>query len=383
MFKNGKLRLLMTLAGFERLGIEDEPDATWIIPSTISAKELRELRETILQHRNNPVMEYGDDDPLKAEDMLRRASAAKPRRVEYDDDSDGDGIVSDDIEEFLFPPGGPTNRKSTALETLKQNRRKRKTTVSGDEGERDINDEKRDGNRKAREAADLERRRKIKSNKFVRDVDEETDEELDREFFAREEMRRKGQAEKILLALNAARVVEGKKRKIAGEVDKGEEKKRKSGSLLARAEGKDSDDEGEGDDSITSSPSESTSGPFHAITPLSSPHLDTSQQQQQQQKEATSKALPSKYEVLKSREKDIPDPGFTTSRRGHVKKDINQEGDDPMHDYDDDNDNDDDDDDEGMSENPSPRAESKPLHSNPRKRGRMIVFSSSDDSDED
>lgn len=397
MFKNNKLRLLMTLAGFERLGIEDEPDATWIIPSTLSAKELHELRETILQHRDNPIMEYGDEDPLKAENMLRRASAAKPRRrAEYDDDSDGtDGIASDDIEEFLFPAGGPTSRKSTALETLKQKRRKRKTVGSGDEGEGAIiDDEIRDAKRKAREAADLERRRKIKSNKFVRDVDEETDEELDREFFAREELRRKGQAEKILLALDAGRVVEGKKRKVGGEggVGKGGEKRRrKSGSRLARAEDDgDSDDEeeeGEGrdqdedDNSTTSSPSKSTSEPSRAITPLSSPHLDTSQQhQQQKEKETISKQPPSK--LLKPQEKEIEkDNPNDDIKKGFNQEDDNDE-DEPMHDYDDSAEDDDEYDEGGGGDEKENPSSSYPK---PRKRarGRTIVLSSSEEDDGD
>lgn len=299
MFKNNKLRLLMTLAGFERVGIDDEPDTAWIIPSALSAKELLETHTSILKHRNNPVMEYGEEDPIKAEDMLRRASAAKSRRVAYDDDSESDGIVSDDAEEFLFPAGGPTSRKSSALEELKHKRRRRKTAGSEEERE-GITDKTLEARREAREAADLERRRKIKSNQFVRESDEETDEELDRKFFAREEMTRRGQSGKVLEALKAgsvSTVVEGRKRKIEG-ADNGGGKRSKIDHIVSHAEDRNSQDENneEGDDddddnsSTTSTRSDAHSNPapsdLEESTPLSSPHFEdhpSSQPQQQHQ----------------------------------------------------------------------------------------------------
>lgn len=221
IFRDNKLRLLMTLAGFERLGIDDEPDTTWIIPSTLSAKELHETHEIIEKHRNNPIMEYGDEDPLTAEEMLRRAPTVKPPRADYDDDSQDDGIVSDEEDDFLFRAGGPTeiNKKPAALQELKKKRRKRRQIASGDEGE-GISDEMREARRNAKMLADREKRRKMKSQLLVRDSDDESNEELDREFFAREEALRMGQGEKVLEALRAGRVgimVEGaKKRKSAG-----------------------------------------------------------------------------------------------------------------------------------------------------------------------
>lgn len=281
MFKDNKLRLLMSLAGFERLGIDDEPGATWIIPSTLSARELSETQETVEKHRETPIREYGDEDPVSAEEMLRRASAYKTRRAEYDDDSDGDGIVSDDEEEFLYPAGGPTNThsKSSALEELKRKRRKRRAITSGDEGE-GLDDETREARREARRQTELEKRRKIKSNEFVRDTDEESDEELDREFFAREELRRKGQAEKVLEALRAGRVstvVEGRKRKIGG-VDDGGGKKNKPNSTLSDPLEDDTSGNEHSPSIIGSRAVSVDSDGDSPGTPLSSPHLDASQE---------------------------------------------------------------------------------------------------------
>ena len=229
MFKDSKLRLLMALAGFERLSLEDEPNATWIIPSSLTSAQLKHTRETIEQHRNRPVFEYGEDDPMTAEELLRRKPTEKTHRAEYDDDSEGDGIVGDNNaeEEFLFPPNHRTSHKS-ALDELKKKRRKRHTVLSGDESE--LDEATREARRKARELADLEKRRKIKSHDFIHDSDEETDEERDREFFAREEARRKGQGQKVMEALRAGRItrtVEGENVKSSRASGK-EDRKRKS-----------------------------------------------------------------------------------------------------------------------------------------------------------
>lgn len=237
MFKDNKLRLLMTLAGFERLGVEDEPGVTWIIPSTILARELHETHEMIEKHRNNPMTEYGEEGNLKkADDMLRRASSEKKRRVEYDDDSGGDdGFISEGDEDFLYAPGGPTpmEKRADALDQLKKKRRRHKN-----KGDEDIltDDEARQAKRKAKLAAEKEKMRRMKSKLMVGDSDEESNEEEDRAFFAGEEALRRAQAEKALEALNAGelngitstlQVKESKKRKNAADGDFGGRGRRK------------------------------------------------------------------------------------------------------------------------------------------------------------
>lgn len=215
IFKDAKLRLLMTLVGFERLGIDDKPDATWIIPSAITARQLHETHDVIEKHRNDPVMEYGEEDPMTADEMLRRKPAEKVRRAAYDDDLSGDdGIVSDgNDDDLLFPARGPTDTgprtAAAALEKLRQKRRRRrdKPTSDNEDGVGELDDETRELRRKAREAKDLKKREMFKSAEFVYDSDD--DPEVDRLFFEREEMRRTGHAKKVMEVLKAG-MVEGK-----------------------------------------------------------------------------------------------------------------------------------------------------------------------------
>lgn len=278
MFKDNKLRLLMTLAGFERLGIDDEPDVTWIIPSTISARELHESCEIIEKHCNNPTFEYGDEDPMTAEEMLRRVPAAKAQ-ANYDDDSEADDIISVEEEDFLFRPGGPTetNPKTAVLDELKKKRRKRRTAASGDE-DGGISDDTRRDRQRAKLLGDRANERKMKSKFFVRDSDDDSNEELDMEFFAREEAIRKGQADRVLEALVSGKAnapVMGKKRKseIHGE---GKRKRTKSSPALS-----DSEDVETADEDSSSSPHRQRSvsrGAYSLTTPLSSPRVGSSQE---------------------------------------------------------------------------------------------------------
>ncbi|KAL9104750.1 MAG: hypothetical protein Q9163_000362 [Psora crenata] len=238
IFKDAKLRLLMALSGFERLGEEDGPNATWIIPSPLTSAQLRHTHDVIEQHRQNPKFHYGEEDSIPAEEMLRRKPTEQARRADYDDDSDGDGTAHDGQgeEEFLFPAGGPTNTvnpRKSALDALQKKRRKRRHQVDEDTG---LDDDAREARRRARAAADRERRRGIKSAQFVRDSDDESNEERDREFFVREEARRRGQRNRVAEALRAGRVVgrmEGEKGE-EGEATETSGKKRKAGAEQRR-----------------------------------------------------------------------------------------------------------------------------------------------------
>lgn len=276
MFKDNKLRLLMTLAGFERLGIDDEPDTTWIIPSKTSARELHESQEIIEKHRNNPTWEYGDEDPMTAEEMLRRAPTVKPSRAEYDDDSEGDSIVSNED----FRPGGPTesNKKAAALKELKKKRRKRESTAS-EIDDRELSDDVRDARRQAGLLVDRGKKGKMKSKFFIRGSDDESNEELDMEFFAGEEAIRRKQAEKALEVLVTGRPsagVNSKKRKSKTH-DEGRRKRTKSTPALS-----DSEDIGIADEASSSSSPHLqrslSSGADPASTPRSSPKVNSSQE---------------------------------------------------------------------------------------------------------
>ncbi len=278
MFKNGYLRLLMTLIGFQQISAEDEPDASWIVPSGLSADQLKQSLELIKQNEFNPPV---FDDGKEAEDLIRRksASTAARRREAFDDESDN-GIDSGE-EEFLFPAGGPTAmKKSDALEALKTRRRRRKSKVD-EEADPSITEEERRAREEARRAKDLEKQRKIKSALYIHDSDEESDEERDRAFFEQEEklrQRTKIAAMKELLGIGKSndtaktsgntRATSTSKKRRANDIssdssdDDDSPLARDRSSSMARDEEADSEAEAE---------AEATD------TPLSSPHIRSSQ----------------------------------------------------------------------------------------------------------
>ncbi|KZF22769.1 putative topoisomerase 1-associated factor 1 [Xylona heveae TC161] len=267
MFRDNRLRLLMKLVGFERLGLDDEPDATWVIPSILSAQTLSQNLEYISAAEVEPPQLDGKS----AEDCIRRKSAAR-RRADYDDDDDdAEGDVGAD-EDFLFPAGGPTIRKSDSLQKLKtRRRRKNKDNDEGDE----VDEEAAKARREARRIADLEKRRKIKSELFVHDSDDEDDEDRDREFFALEEKRRQEHARKVhdtLMSIEQPGSNSRKKRKSEGGNISGKKRTKRTATVL------ENDEEETGVESISSRSSidrddiMSDSADPATDTPFSSPH---------------------------------------------------------------------------------------------------------------
>jgi replication fork protection complex subunit Tof1/Swi1 len=197
LFKNGYLRLLMTLVGMQRAGLDDDPDASWVIPSTMSADQIKEAHDLVKKFEFSPPV---FDDGKEAGDFIRRKSAgAAPRkRAVFDDEDDG---IDDDEEELLFPAGGPTikQKSADALEALKKKRRRRRR--EGTDEDDGITDEVRAARAAARKQRELEKNRKIKSELFIRDSDDETDEERDRIFFEQEEKLRKANKINIMKEL--------------------------------------------------------------------------------------------------------------------------------------------------------------------------------------
>ncbi|PQE22244.1 replication fork protection complex subunit Tof1 Swi1 protein [Rutstroemia sp. NJR-2017a WRK4] len=181
MFKNGHLRLLMKLVGLTTSGAADDPEASWIVPSSKSADQLQEALDLIKKFEFSPPT---FDDGKEAADHIRRVSAGLGRkRAVFDDESDN-GIDDDSEEELLFEPGGPTAmKKSDALKALKKSRRRRRKSGS-EEGE-GLSEEILAARAEARRLKELEKNAKIKSEKYVVDSDE--DEEADRVFFEAEE----------------------------------------------------------------------------------------------------------------------------------------------------------------------------------------------------
>ena len=197
MFKDNKLRLLMSLAGLVWNGKHDNPDGTWVIPASLTAEALRDTAATIEKHRLDPVHQYGDDEPVAAEEMLQKKSKPVTRRAAFDDDS---GIESDDFgeEDFLFPAGGPTASKSAALEELKSKRRKRKR-----QSQEDVDEETAAARRKVRKLTELEKQRKIKSELYVHDSDDEEDEARDLKFFRSERELQRKHAAKVVQSMQS------------------------------------------------------------------------------------------------------------------------------------------------------------------------------------
>lgn len=194
MFKNGRLRLLLTLIGFERLGDEDVLGTAWIIPSSVNSHDLAESKEAIEYYEKTPWQ--AEDAHQDAEDMIRRKNKAS-KHDQDDEDAPRDAFIDDSEgdEEFLFPDNPRKKRSKDILKELRA-RRKRKRGSDDDNDDIDELDEEAAARRRAaREAAARERRHKIKSEAYIRDSDDESDVERDRLFFEREEELRKKTAE--------------------------------------------------------------------------------------------------------------------------------------------------------------------------------------------
>ena len=256
MFKNARLKLLMTLVGFERLGFEDAIDTTWIVPAALSSSELGGKLSIVERFEQSP---WTSDDPDESpEDLLRRARhTAKDededvRRDAFIDDSEGD----DGLEDFMFPDNIRSKLPAGgALEALKEARRKRKKTE-----QEPLDDDAAEARRRANQAAALERLRKIKSELYIHDSDEDMNEEESREFFAREEESRKRQAERVRQALKLA-ITDGggksKKRKSASKTDAPDKRRRHDDS---------EEDELPSDEDVDLTEAESISSPQHVDT---------------------------------------------------------------------------------------------------------------------
>ncbi|KAL4803932.1 timeless protein-domain-containing protein [Aspergillus unguis] len=212
MFLNAKLRLLMTLLKFERLGQENVEGISWVVPSELKPAELRESKAVI-----DKALVIGNIDGRDPTDLLRKKYGHEPRGVtdqtaldvHFGSDSEGEDVVPDGP---LFPPN--PRSKANALDDLKKKRKKRK-----DKGEREpLDEETLEERRQARLDNTRSRLAKIKSDLYVHASDEESDDEADQEFFRIEEETRRDQSERIKKALLLGRSEEtGRKSKKRGK----------------------------------------------------------------------------------------------------------------------------------------------------------------------
>jgi replication fork protection complex subunit TIMELESS/Tof1/Swi1 len=198
MFKNARLRLLMSLVGFEKVGEEDVPEASWIVPSSLAEVDLRDTKSIIEKMLENPPSEDDGIDPRKQLRRKRVASSSVDHYssdIDFGSDSEGEDNIPDGL---LFPPN--PRSKSNTLDEPKKNRRKRRQK-DDDESQDDAQLEE---HRRNRQANALARQAKIKSDLYIHASDDDTDEDADRDFFLQEEERRKTQAERIRQELLAS-----------------------------------------------------------------------------------------------------------------------------------------------------------------------------------
>ncbi|KAK5663107.1 hypothetical protein OQA88_6523 [Cercophora sp. LCS_1] len=184
IFKNPHLRLLMKLVGMERLAptLDETPDSSWILPGTLTAEALHDSLDLINKAEFSPPT---FEDGTLAEDQLRRKSAAPRKRVAHDDEGDNlNDFLSDGDENFFFPAGGPTVRKSTEEDAPRPKKRQRRLRQR-EEGE-ELTEEQLDEKARARRKKELEKARKIKSQMYVDPADDESDPEEMAEFLAQE-----------------------------------------------------------------------------------------------------------------------------------------------------------------------------------------------------
>jgi replication fork protection complex subunit Tof1/Swi1 len=318
MFKDNKLRLLMTLVGFTRLGAELDPEASWIIPSSLASADLQEAIDLIRKFEFDPPV-Y--DDGKTAEDFLRSKAAAarrSTRRVEYDDDSDGIDHESE-ADRGEYAVDGPTARKSDGRKVLKRRRRER-TPVELDDEERELRAE-------ARRKKELEKQRKVKSTMFVHDSDDEDwDEERDKEFFEREKALRESTVAqfKKSLALGSTELASTKKRKGDEEPTESKKKKRKSPPKKP-ARPFDMDDSGDEDEAVVVSSRESSPAIDDKVdtdsekettdTPLSSQHAGATHDSDSDDEPMRSSATAKIQEVVMADAEDEEDDVAPITRR--------------------------------------------------------------------
>lgn len=300
MFKNGHLRLLMTLIGFRRTSGEDDPEAPWTIPSSLSAAQLKEAFDLIKKFEFSPPT---FDDGQEAGDFIKRKNLSTTARKRAAFDDEDVGIDSDDDEEeFLFEPGGPTapKRSAAAIEALKKSRRRKRREGTEDAEERRLTDEQLNARAEAKRQRELEKNRKIKSEMYVQDSDED-DEEANAAFYAKEqeirektnrlfreeqERLRKQQNLKELLNVAKGKGVKGKgkKRPSSAVAEDSDEDLLLGGGRKSPAP-QDSDDGAERASARSSSAARDNvleeSEDEATDTPMSSPHVRTSNPKRQ------------------------------------------------------------------------------------------------------
>jgi replication fork protection complex subunit Tof1/Swi1 len=241
LFKDKHLRLLLTAVGYQRLGVAEDTEASWILPGELSSTKLNDIATKIQQAEFDPPTFDGRSatDMIKPKgSYVRRETTSEP----FGDASDVEEGASDadnDLDAPMFPPNLREKRKQAAdddEEAPKKKRRLQRRNAGEDPTDSDA--ERRAESRREKER---ERNERIKSKLFVTASDDESDAEGDAEFFRLEEERRqkmKGIIRNQLLAeMNEVGKGDGGKGKKAGKKEV-----RAKAKEVARALGEDEDD---------------------------------------------------------------------------------------------------------------------------------------------
>ncbi|ATY60347.1 drug resistance [Cordyceps militaris] len=183
MFKNPYLRLLMNLVGVRLLGpaTEETPESVWIIPSEVTANQLKDALHYINQAEFNPPT---FEDGTSAEQQLKRKTVPRKKAAFDDDNADDEDGLDDFLDDpMMFPAGGPTARK--VVDETKKSQKSKKSRKRRSASE-EIDDPEREDRARKRRDKEREKARKIKSALYVKDGDDDFDSDEDEEFFARE-----------------------------------------------------------------------------------------------------------------------------------------------------------------------------------------------------
>jgi replication fork protection complex subunit Tof1/Swi1 len=183
LFKDKHLRLLLTTLGCQRLGLAEDVEAAWIIPSDVTAATLIAALDQIKAAEFAPPT---FENEKTASDLIRTKPTGRSSGAfgdsDSDTDADGDGGLIDDA---MFPPNLKEARRPREDGEKPKKRRKRRN--SGPE----LTEEEIKTRALAKAKKEREKNSKIKSKLYVTNSDDESDEEADAEFFRLEAERRR------------------------------------------------------------------------------------------------------------------------------------------------------------------------------------------------
>jgi replication fork protection complex subunit Tof1/Swi1 len=239
LFKDKHLRLLLTAVGYQRLGVAEDTEASWILPGELSSAKLNDIATKIQQAEFDPPT----FDGRSATDMIKPKGSYVRRETNtgpFGDASDAEEGASDadaDPDAPMFPPNLREKRKQAEGDDEEAPKKKRR--LQRRNTEEDPTDSDAERRAESRREKERERNERIKSKLFVTASDDESDAEGDAEFFRLEEERRqkmKGIIRNQLLAeMNEVGKGDGGKKKGKKEV-------RAKAKEVARALGEDEDD---------------------------------------------------------------------------------------------------------------------------------------------